>query len=45
MEMALRQAMERAHVPETTVQKKRKSGSNELEDILKRTLKQKVPTK
>lgn len=45
MEMALRQAMERAHEPSTTVQKKRKSGSNELEDILKRTLKQKVSTK
>ena len=45
MEMALRQAMDRVKEPETSIPKKRKSNSNELEDILKRTLKHKVATK
>lgn len=45
MEIALREAMDRANETETTPQKKRKQSSNELEDILKRTLDQKVVTK
>lgn len=45
MEMALREAMERVQEDETPAQKKRKSSSNELEDILKRTLNHKVVTK
>jgi ribosomal protein S1 len=45
MEMALREAMQRSKGPETTIQKKRKSGTHELEDILTRTLKQKVVQK
>jgi small subunit ribosomal protein S1 len=45
MEMALREAMERVQEDEIPTQKKRKSAPNELEDILKRTLKQKVVTK
>lgn len=47
MEMALRQAMERVKGSDdnTPAQKKRKGNSNELEDILQRTLKHKVATK
>ena len=46
MEMALREAMERVSTTETvTTIKKKSKGSNELEDILKRTLKNKVATR
>lgn len=45
MESALREAMERVQESETPAQKKRKPTSNELEDILKRTLNHKVATK
>jgi small subunit ribosomal protein S1 len=42
MEMALRQAMEKVKEPETAAQKKRKTTSHELENILARTLSHKV---
>jgi small subunit ribosomal protein S1 len=46
MEMALREAMERVSTTETvTSTKKKTKNSNELEDILKRTLKNKVATR
>ena len=45
MEMALREAMDRVQEDEEPIQKKRKSSTNELGDILKRTLDQKVVTK
>ena len=45
MEIALREAMERVQDDEIPVQKKRKSSTNELGDILKRTLDQKAVTK
>jgi len=46
MEMALREAMQRVSTTEpVTTTKKKSKGSNELEDILKRTLKNKVATR
>jgi small subunit ribosomal protein S1 len=46
MEMALREAMERVSSTEpVTTTKKKSKNSNELEDILKRTLKNKVATR
>lgn len=47
MEMALREAMERvtSSEPVTSTTKKKSKGSRELEDILKRTLKNKVATR
>lgn len=46
MEMALREAMERVSTTETvTTTKKKSKSSNELEDILKRTLKNKVASR
>jgi ribosomal protein S1 len=47
MEMALREAMERVSTTETVsaATKKKTKNSNELEDILKRTLKNKVATR
>lgn len=46
MEMALREAMERVSTAEPAAESKRKTkNSNELEDILKRTLKNKVATR
>ena len=47
MEMALRQAMDRAKTTETpeAFKKRRKGSNNELENILERTLKHKVATK
>jgi small subunit ribosomal protein S1 len=45
MEIALREAMERVSDSETPTQKKIKSSSNALEDILRRTLENKVVSK
>jgi hypothetical protein len=46
MEMALREAMERVSSTEpVTATKKKTKNSNELEDILKRTLRNKVATR
>lgn len=45
MEIALREAMEKASSSQPPTQKKQKSTSNTLEDILKRTLEHKVATK